>query len=156
MATGDLRKKYIVGVDLGGTNVRAAVLDRETEQVVARGDNLPSLAMEGVDLTAAQIAKAATIAIEKAGITTDEVLGVGVAVPGHVKPAEGMVMWAPNFRDQWRKVQIVKPIQDRLGLPVHIGNDANLAALGEFTYGVGRAVRHLAMITLGKIGRAHV
>jgi len=149
MATGDQRKKYIVGVDLGGTNVRAAVLDRETEQVIARGDNLPSFAMEGIELTAAQIAKAATIAIEKAGITTDEVLGVGVAVPGHVKPAEGMVMWAPNFRDQWRKVQIVKPIQDRLGLPVHIGNDANLAALGEFTYGVGRAVRHLAMITLG-------
>ncbi len=62
-------------------------------------------------------------------------LALAVAVPGHVKPAEGMVMWAPNFRDQWRKVQIVKPIQDRLGLPVHIGNDANSgAALGEFTY----------------------
>lgn len=149
MATGDLAKKYIVGVDLGGTNVRAAVLDRTTEQVIARGENLPSYALDGVAATAGQIAKSAEVAIDQAGITKDQVLGVGVAVPGHVKAAEGMVMWAPNFKDQWRRVQIAKPVQDSLGLPVHIGNDANLAALGEFTYGVGREVRHLAMITLG-------
>lgn len=149
MASDVLSKRYIVGVDMGGTNVRAAVLDRTTEQIVSRGDNIPSLAMDGVEATAGQIAKAAASAIAQAGIGNDSVLGCGVAVPGHVKAAEGLVMWAPNFKNQWKGVQVAKPVADALGLPVHIGNDANLAALGEFTFGAGRAVRHLAMITLG-------
>lgn len=142
-------KPYVVGVDLGGTNVRAAVLDRATEKLIARGDNLPSLAMDGVHATAEQIAQAAKTAIAEAGIRSDQVLGVGIAVPGHVKSREGLVMWAPNFRDQWRGVQIVQPVRDRIGLPTVIGNDANLATLGEFTFGAGRHVRHFAMITLG-------
>ena len=142
-------KPYVVGVDLGGTNVRAAVMDRASEKFIARGDNIPSYAMDGVTQTAGQIAMAAQTAIQKAGISPDNVVGVGVAVPGHVKAQEGMVMWAPNFKDQWKGVQVAQPVQDALGIPVRLGNDANLAALGEFTFGAGRAVRHLAMITLG-------
>lgn len=149
MVNDRLQKKYLVGVDLGGTNVRAAVMDTSTETLVARGDNLTSLALEGVEQTAGQIALAAKNAMAKAGIQSDQVLGVGVAVPGHVKSTEGLVKWAPNFKDQWKNVQISAPVSAALGLPVHIGNDANLAALGEFTYGVGRTVRHLCMITLG-------
>ena len=142
-------KPYVVGVDLGGTNVRAAVFERATEKIVARGENLPSFAQDGVAQTAGQIALAAETAIRKAGVDHTDVLGVGIAVPGHVKARQGLVMWAPNFKDQWKSVQIVQPIQDALGLPVYIGNDANLAALGEFAYGAGRTVRHLSMITLG-------
>ena len=59
-------------------------------------------------------------------------------MPGVVKAREGKVAWAPNFRDQWKDVQVAQPVQEALGLPVHIGNDANLAALGEFRFGVGR------------------
>ena len=142
-------KPYVVGVDLGGTNVRAAVLERATETIVARGDNLPSFALDGVAATAGQIALAAETAITKAGVSKSDVLGVGVAVPGVVRAAEGRVVWAPNFRDQWKDVQVAQPVQEALGLPVQIGNDANLAALGEFRFGVGRNVRHLAMITVG-------
>jgi len=142
-------KPYVIGVDLGGTNVRAAVVERATEQIVARGENLPSYAQSGVPQTAGQIALAAETALKEAGIGHEQVLGVGVAVPGHVKPGEGMVMWAPNFKDQWRNVPIAQLVSSALGLPVHIGNDANLAALGEFTFGAGRSVRHLVMLTLG-------
>ena len=149
VGTDNSQKKFVVGVDLGGTNVRAAVLERASEKIIARGDNLPSFALDGVAATAGQIALAAETAIHKASVDKEQVLGVGVAVPGHVKPREGMVMWAPNFRDRWQGVQIVQPVQEALGLPVQIGNDANLAALGEYRFGVGREVRHLAMITLG-------
>lgn len=142
-------KPYVIGIDLGGTNVRAAVLERATEKIVARGENLPSFAQDGVAQTAGQIALAAETALRKAQVDHAAVLGVGIAVPGHVKAREGLVMWAPNFKNQWKGVQIAQPVQDALGLSVYIGNDANLAALGEFTYGAGRAVRHLAMITLG-------
>jgi len=142
-------KPYVVGVDLGGTNVRAAVIDRASEQIVARGENISSRGMEGPELTAMQIATAARTALDGAGADAAQVLGVGVAVPGHVKAKEGLVKWAPNFKDQWKDVPIASLIERHLGLPVQIGNDANLAALGEFRFGAGRAVRHLVMVTLG-------
>ena len=149
MTTAAADQPYVVGVDLGGTNVRAAVLERGTETIIARGANLPSHAMDGVHVTIGQIALAAETAIEEAKVAKDQILGVGVAVPGHVKAKEGMVMWAPNFKDQWQGVAIAKPLAQRLGLPVHIGNDANLAALGEFRFGAGRNVRHMCIVTLG-------
>ena len=142
-------KPYVVGVDLGGTNVRAAVIDRSTEQIVARGENLPSMAQEGVDQTAGQIALAVETALMTALAHKEQVVGVGVAVPGHVKASEGMVKWAPNFKDRWINVPIAHLVETLVGLPVRIGNDANLAALGEFRFGAGRAVRHLVMVTLG-------
>lgn len=142
-------KPYVVGVDLGGTNVRAAVIDRQSEQIVARGENISSRGMEGAELTAMQIALAARAALDRAGADSAQVLGVGVAVPGHVKAKEGLVKWAPNFKDQWKDVPIAALIERHLGLPVQIGNDANLAALGEFRFGAGREVRHLVMVTLG-------
>ena len=142
-------KPYVVGVDLGGTNVRAAVMDRATETVLARSENSPSLATEGVARTAGQIAQAIESALSSANVRKDEVLGVGIAVPGHVKAAEGLVKWAPNFKDQWKDVPIARLVEAPLGLPVQIGNDANLAALGEFRFGAGRTVRHMSMVTLG-------
>ncbi len=142
-------KPYVVGVDLGGTNVRAAVLERATEKIVARGENLPSLAMDGVEQTAGQIALAAQDAMGRAGLTAEQVQGVGIAVPGHVKATEGLVKWAPNFKDQWHDAPIAALVQDALGLPVHLGNDANLAALGELRFGAGRGTRHMVMVTLG-------
>ena len=60
-------KPYVVGVDLGGTNVRAAVIDRASEQIVARGENISSRGMEGPELTAMQIAAAAQTALDGAG-----------------------------------------------------------------------------------------
>ncbi len=147
--TQTIDKPYVVGVDLGGTNVRAAVLDRTTDQIVARGDNLPSFAQDGVEYTCGQIILAAQTAMDQAQISAEQVLGVGIAVPGHVKAGEGMVMWAPNFKGQWKGVQLAGPIQQALSVPVFLGNDANLAALGEFRFGAGRAVRHLVMVTLG-------
>ena len=142
-------KPYVVGVDLGGTNVRAAVIDRTTEKIMARGENISSLALEGVAQTAGQIVRAIETALEAASAQKSQVLGVGIAVPGHVKAKEGLVMWAPNFKDQWKQVPIAHSVETLLGLPVRIGNDANLAALGEFRFGAGRSVRHLIMITLG-------
>ena len=142
-------KPYVVGVDLGGTNVRAAVIDRTTEKIVARGENISSLALEGVAQTTGQIVRAIETALEAASAQKSQVLGVGIAVPGHVKAKEGLVMWAPNFKDQWKQVPIAHSVETLLGLPVRIGNDANLAALGEFRFGAGRSVRHLIMITLG-------
>lgn len=141
---------FVLGVDLGGTNVRAAVLDREGRQIGS--GRAPSLATEGVETTVAQIVHAAKTAIASAGAARDQVAGVGIGVPGHIDPAGGIVKWAPNFYDQghqYRNVALATPIAQLLELPVLMGNDANVAALGEFRFGAGRQVRSMVMITLG-------
>jgi glucokinase len=142
-------KSYIVGVDLGGTNARAAVVEQGSDQIKGRSANVSSRAEDGAEYTAEQCAEAVRQALANASIEVGDVLGVGVAVPGHVKPAAGMVLWAPNFKDRWLGIPFAELLKKQLGVPVYLGNDANLAALGEFSFGVGREVKHLAMITLG-------
>ena len=141
---------YVLGVDLGGTNVRAAVMDRDGKSLGS--GRAPSLATEGVENTVAQIIHAAKTAILAAGVDTKTVAGVGIGVPGHIDPAAKLVKWAPNFFERgqpYRNVALGAPIEMQLGLPVFMGNDANVAALGEFRFGAGRAVRTLVMVTLG-------
>lgn len=142
-------KPFVIGVDLGGTNVRAALYERALDKVTVRGSNLSSRADDGVTQTAGQIALAIENVLHEARADKAQVQGVGIAVPGHVKGNEGRVLWAPNFKDQWNNIPLSSIVTDLVGIPVHIGNDANLAALGEFRFGAGKEVRHLVMVTLG-------
>ena len=141
---------FIVGLDLGGTNVRAAVTDREGK--VLGSGRAPSMATEGVEGTVSQIVHAARMAMQSAGIQKDAVAGLGMGVPGVIDPKANRVVWAPNFYDcgeQYRDVDLAGPVAQQIGLPILMGNDANVAALGEFRFGAGRAVRTLVMLTLG-------
>lgn len=142
---------HVLGVDLGGTNVRAAVLTKKGKPVGA-GGRAPSLAGGGVEMTVAQIIQAARSAIDSAQISPDDIAGVGIGVPGHIDPQAKLVKWAPNFFENgqpYRNIALGEPIEAQLGLPVYMGNDANVAALGEFRFGAGRAVQTLVMVTLG-------
>jgi len=144
LETGD--RPYIVGVDLGGTNVRAAVTDRDGK-ILGDGRE-PSLAMEGPDATIPQIIKAVRSALANGSISISEVAGVGMGVPGQQKTKEGLVLWSPNFKD-WHGVQLLAPMRQDLRVPVFMGNDVNVAALGEFNFGAGRDVSSLVMLTIG-------
>ncbi|MDR3709851.1 MAG: ROK family protein [Capsulimonadaceae bacterium] len=144
------KKQYVIGVDLGGTNVRAAVVEEATGKIAARSANVPSRALDGAEFTAQQIAEAVKQAISNGEVDADNVLGIGMAVPGHIHPKEGEVLWAPNFKDQWRGVPLAKMVSELTDdSKVYLGNDANLAAFGEYQYGAGRGSRHLVMFTLG-------
>lgn len=145
---------YIVGIDLGGTNVRAAVIGRD-EKSLGRHEN-PSDAKAGVKHTVERIAEAVRGAVSVAGVKIDEVGAVGIAVPGHIDVPNGIVRWAPNFGDYsadqyvpYRDVPLRDMVEDELGIAMVMDNDANAAALGEFRYGVGRGTKHLVMFTLG-------
>ncbi len=82
---------------------------------------------------------------------------VGLAIPGHIDSAAGVVRWAPNFGaivngvfEYWRNVEIRAPLEKLVGMPVIMDNDANMAALGEYRFGVGKnAAKCLVMLTLG-------
>ena len=138
--------KYVIGVDLGGTNVRAAVVDLKG-RIVGQG-RTDAKAMEGVEVTLAQIVAAIREAVSNSGVSAAEIGACGMGIPGTVRNAEGMVMWSPNFKD-WNGVQIRDPIAAEIGVPVSMGNDANVAALGEYAFGAGRGSKCMIMFTLG-------
>lgn len=142
--------EYVVGVDLGGTNVRAAVLDRRGQRL--GGGRMPSLALEGMHRTVQQIHEAVEQAIAAAGVDKGNIAGLGIGVPGHINPEGTHVLWAPNFYDdghQYRNMPLAQAVSATTGLAVLMGNDANVAALGEFRFGAGKAVQNMVMVTLG-------
>ncbi len=143
----------VVGVDLGGTNVRACVYDPQGVPAT-EAFSQPSRAQEGVEPVLDALAEV----IQRAMATAPEhPRAVGIAIPGHIDNATGVVRWAPNFGKTvdgvfryWLDVPIREPLQRRIALPIAMDNDANMAALGEYRFGTGRnQARGLVMFTLG-------
>ncbi len=143
----------VVGVDLGGTNVRARAFHSDGSPAGERFQN-SSRAQDGVDATVGAIVEVVRCAIDGCGAA---VQAVGLALPGHIDDERGLVRWAPNFGRtvdgifrNWVDVPIKAPLEAALGVPVRMDNDANLAALGEYRFGLGRnSARCLVMLTLG-------
>jgi len=145
---------YVVGVDLGGTNVRAAVVDKN-EKIVGQARN-PSDAKMGAARVIEQTALTVRQAVFEAGLKPEDIGAAGMAVPGHIDTREGLIRWSPNFGEtvdgQFRMfldVPFRGPVSDAMGIASYAGNDANVAALGEFRYGAGRHVQDMVMYTLG-------
>lgn len=142
-----------VGVDLGGTNVRAGAFYEDGSEAGPSFSN-PSLAQNGTEAILDALSRTIQSAVDAAA---EKPLAVGLAIPGHIDDDAGIVRWAPNFGETvdgvfkyWVDVEIRDPLQARVGLPVHMGNDANLAALGEYLFGTGRgSASCLVMLTLG-------
>lgn len=146
--------QFVIGVDLGGTNARAALITPEGR--IVRQARRPSLQEHAPDATLGQIVEACREVIAAEGIDTSQVGGVGIGLPGIMDIATGICFWSPNFA-QWQDVPIGPTVGAGLGIPAYILNDAKCAALGELVYGAGKGVRNMVMITLGTgIGGAFV
>jgi len=138
--------RWIVGVDIGGTNVRAGLLDREGHVLAdARAE---ARAMEGPAATLEQVAHVVSEAMEKGGARAEEVAGIGMGVAGRHDSAKGVCIFSPNFAG-WVNVEITPAIERRFGLATYMLNDVKTATLGEHRFGAGRGKRHVVMITLG-------
>lgn len=122
----------MVAVDWGGTWCRVALIDRQGEVLWQarrpnpRGGNADDY-----------LALAATLLAEAFGLQEFRPLGIGIAVAGPVDPESGILYQPPNLM-ALDGVSLKRIWQERYGLPVVVGNDANLAAIGEFHYGAGR------------------
>lgn len=145
--------EVVIGVDLGGTNVRAAAFDRQGNPIGPRIE-APSHAQSGLNATIESVFQTVERAIAAAPTVP---CAVGMAIPGRVDDEEGRILWAPNFGMEkngvfecWLDIPMRELLKKRISLPIRMGNDANLAALGEYRYGCGRnKARCLVMLTLG-------
>ena len=136
-------QKLMVGVDLGGTQIRAVLADGEGN--ILRRASCLTLAEEGLDPVVGRIKGAI---YEVMGSTErGQVQGIGIVAPGPSDPWRGIIMKAPNLPG-WKNVPLKDLMEEEFGLPVLIGNDANLAALAEQRFGAGQGVADLIYITV--------
>lgn len=136
---------YRVGIDLGGTNIKAGVVD-ENYRIIADArckTRLPRPSRE-ILMDMARVAKEA---VEKAGLTMDDIHSVGIGIPGTCNADTGVVEYACNVG--FENVPVQEEMSALLGRPVYIENDANAAALGEALAGAAKGAQSAVCITLG-------
>ncbi len=138
-------RKYYVGIDLGGTFIKGGIVDDLGNVIYS--DKVPTGAEGGQDVVAANIAALANTLIEKSGLTKDDLVGIGIGVPGGIDSENGIVLFSNNLN--WHNFNISKAVSDLTGLKVKIANDANVATLGEVKFGAAKNRRHAIMLTLG-------
>lgn len=139
-------RDVIVGVDLGGTNLKIAVVSQDRE--LLHKDSVPTPADEGPDAVLALIDESVRKALDATGRTLDNTMAVGVGIPGPMNWQTGVVFSPPNLSG-WSNVPVAKNLGDSLGVPCFIDNDANVACYGEYWMGAGRGVESMAVLTLG-------
>ena len=138
-------KKYVFGIDVGGTTIKMGLFDMNAN--VLEKWEIKSVTANGGERILPDIAESIQNKMKEMDIETDEVVGIGIGVPGPVD-AEGTVYKTANLG--WDTVfHIPEAFQEYLKLPVMAGNDANVAALGEMWQGGGKGYKDLVVVTLG-------
>jgi glucokinase len=134
--------EYSIGLDLGGTNYRAAAIDREG-RILERIAGATGAAREAI--LGEMVTAILRLRDNRRG---DELAGIGVALPGFILMEKGLLLKSPNI-PSLENFPARDALQARLGVPVILENDANAAALGEKWIGAGRGCDDLVLLTLG-------
>ncbi len=139
-----MENKVIFGVDLGGTTVKMGLFGTEGESLSVW--EIPTRTEEAGRFILPDIAESIKKTAEEKNLTRQDVLGVGLGVPGAVVD-ESLVAQAVNLG--WKDVDAGNELSQYTGFPVAVGNDANVAALGESWLGGGRGFKNMLLVTLG-------
>ena len=136
--------RYGFGVDIGGTTVKIAWFDENGQKL--RAWEIPTVRENNGRQILPDIAAALKNFLAEQNVAPSDVIGVGVGVPGPVD-SKGVVSICVNLG--WENVDVCKELSQLVGLPVKAGNDANVAAMGEYWQGSGREYSSMVMATLG-------
>lgn len=137
---------YYIGVDLGGTNIAIGLVDADGNILAKK--SVKTLAQRPFSEIMKDMADGIFALLEQQGVSLDDVDSVGIASPGSLDTAEGVLVCAYNFKDGIN-VPLRALLQRHIDKPVFIGNDANVAALGEVVAGAAKGYKDAVMITLG-------
>src|SRR5262245_17850835 len=136
-----------VGLDVGGTTMKAGVVD-ENGRPVGPPVSLPTEAAKGQHHGLLQMVATIKQAVAAARTRMERIVAIGVATPGSMDIPAGIMLEPPNMKP-WRNVPVRDFIVDSFKLPTAFQNDANAAAYGEFWVGAGREYRSMVLFTLG-------
>jgi len=140
------KRKWAVGVDVGGTNIKCGLVDAQGRVVRSlvlptKRFGRPAAFVEGIGRAVQQLAASA-------GLSVAHLSGIGIGVPGLVDARRGVVHILTNVPG-WHEVPLAHRLRARLHRPVFVDNDVNLVALGEWRWGAGRGATSLVCLTLG-------
>ena len=145
-----VREKFIIGVDLGGTNIVAGAMPTDGTRELAM-KTIPTLAQNGasdvMDRIAGLVEEVITRTRAETGAARGDFLGVGIGSPGPLDRARGVVIVTPNLG--WRDFPLRDEVSNRVGLPATLDNDANCATLGEWWCGAAKGGRNVVGLTIG-------
>ena len=139
---------YYIGIDLGGTNLRAAIADTDTGQVFHQ-HKCPTLAAEGQEAVIRRIVQLIRELTQADGISPGAIHGIGIGVPGTPDIETGMIQILPNLPGKWLNVALQAIIEEQVQLPVALINDVRAITLGEWSFGAGRGADTLACLAIG-------
>lgn len=130
-----MAKKYAIGIDLGGTNLRVGLVSKDGEMVKRVKEPTSEKILDSIFQAAG-------------GLFSDDVAGIGIGVAGLIDRENGKVLISPNLHAV-EKIDLIGEIGEKFGVPVCIENDANAAAFGEKWVGAGREFSNFVLFTLG-------
>lgn len=136
---------YYIGVDLGGTNIAAGIVDEEGNLIGKHC--VPTDTTKNFEELVAEIAETAKQAVALSEIQEEEILGLGMGTPSYINPKTGLLVNANNLG--WINVPLKAELQKHFDFPVYIQNDASCAALGEAVNGAAAEYEDVLMVTLG-------
>jgi glucokinase len=140
-------KKLIIGVDVGGTNIKLGLLN-SSGKIISRSRLITVTFSRDQHRLIKALCDAIQALMAKNHVQRKDILGIGMGLPGPINSAEGVVKYLPNIPG-WNDVPLGRIIQSKLKIPTFIDNDVNLITLGEWKFGVGRGYRNLVCMTLG-------
>ncbi len=139
------KDEIYAGIDLGGTKILVVIADAGGG--VLGEDRIPTLAPQGPNAVIDRIVQAVVAAAAAANVEVTRLRAAGISAPGPIQRAEGVITDPPNLPG-WHNVPLARIVQERLGVPALLENDANCAGVGEHQFGAGRGFRHMIFITI--------
>ena len=136
-----MEKKYVVGVDLGGTKIYTALVDLEGN--IIKEKTVETLAQEGEKAVLGRLIETISYVID--GTDKSLIKSIGIGSPGPLDVKNGIIIESANL--PFKNFEIVKNIRETYDLPTYLDNDANVATLGEFMFGAGKGTENMVFIT---------
>lgn len=140
--------KKFIGCDLGGTNLRAAIVDLDNGDVLHLA-SIPTLAREMHEAVMRRMADLVLHVLQSAGLNKDDIGGIGIGVPGVLDLEKGETLFLPNLPGTWPHIPLADTIARRTGLPTTLLNDVRAITNGEWQFGAGQGVDTLAVFAIG-------
>ena len=136
---------YRVGIDLGGTNIKAGIVN-EQQEIIAQG-SVPTNVQRPYQEIIKDMAELVQNLFKQSGLKANDIAGIGIGSPGTVDAKTGIVVYSNNF--DWENIPLMEELHKYFEYPIAVSNDANCAALGEVKAGAAKDSDNVILLTLG-------
>lgn len=139
-----MEKKYVIGIDLGGTKINGALADLEGR--IISQNVISTNASEGETKVLNRIFEVIEKVLTDANIAIGNIKAIGIGSPGPLDTKKGIIISTPNI--PFDNFELVKPIKEKFNVPTYLDNDANVAAIGEHIFGAGKGTENMVFVTV--------